>query len=120
MPVVIREESVDSVETRSSLAVILTVLVLAAVFALGYFAWYVPNQAAAANPTVIEHQTDVVHDQPATTPPTTIVNTPAPQAPVVVQGQPGPKGDQGAQGPQGPKGDPPGNIGDNAPVTTGN
>ncbi len=121
MPVVIRNESDVDVEARSSLAVIITVLVLAAVFVLGYFAWYVPNQAASS--------TVIVHDQAAPAPSTTIVNPPSQtivnppaQTPVIVQGQPGPKGDTG---PKGPKGDPPdpngpGNIGDNpAPSTTG-
>jgi len=116
MPIIIRSESDESVATNSSLTAIVTVLVLFAVFALGYFAWWVPSQAAT--PLVIEHQT-TVHDQAA--PSTTTIVTPAPQQPVIIQGAPGPKGDTGPKGdpPQNTGPDAPGNIGDNAPVSTG-
>jgi hypothetical protein len=115
MPTYITHESEDSATSRSLLTVIATVVVLAAVFLIGYFAWWGP---AHTGMPMTENQT-VIHDQGAA-PSTTIVNPPSTPAPIVIQGQAGPKGDQGNQGDQGDKGDTggKGNSSDPPPTTT--
>lgn len=90
MPIIIKNESEESASNKSTLAVIATLVGVMVVFAVVYFAWYAPSQAA---PVVIDHQT-VVHDQ----------GTPPPSTTTIIQGQPGATGATGAQGAQGTQG----------------
>ena len=97
MPIIIKNESEESVASNSTMAVIATLLGVIIILAIGYFAWYAPSQA---NAVVIDHQT-VVHDQ----------GNPAPSTTTIIQGQPGAAGATGATGAKGNQGNQ-GNQGD--------